>query len=269
MLKKSRRKVLFFSIIMVSLLVSSANAQVIDQYWVDEIEAHLLQVDVNTSAEIVVYIVQSLRGHGITDGDGNEISDIVQLGVHIFNEVPLPTPNGDVVGIGKTGLDNGVLVLIAMEEREWRIEVGYGLEGDITDVKAKFIGEDILVPKFQEGNYGEGLNNTVAALAEEIPVPNPTPNLPIRGRYFYENLNPPVADELPPWLVTLIFGGVGIAIIIIAIVIAYLVKTGKIKPEKRSTTWRGGGGWGGGRKPSGGARGGGGRSGGGGAKGKW
>ena len=89
-----------------------------------------------------------------------EINDITQLGVYIFNELPLDTPSGPVVGIGKKGKDNGVLVLVAMEEREWRIEVGYGLEGYITDVESNRIAQDYLVPKFQEGNYGEGLSYT-------------------------------------------------------------------------------------------------------------
>ena len=54
--------------------------------WVDEIEYHALLVDQATSAEIVVVVLQSLSGHGLADDEGREISDIVQLGVYIFNE---------------------------------------------------------------------------------------------------------------------------------------------------------------------------------------
>ncbi|HKZ94926.1 MAG TPA: TPM domain-containing protein [Candidatus Bathyarchaeia archaeon] len=269
--ESSRRRFFFaFFIVLIFAAAPLTTAQVVDELWVDEIETYLFQVDYDTTAEIVVYIVQSLRGHGIKDSDGNEINEIVQLGVHIFNEVPLPTPNGDVVGIGKKDLHNGVLVLIAMEEREWRIEVGYGLGGDITDIEAKMIAETYLVPRFQEGNYGEGLYDTVVALSEEIPIPNPVPGLPLRSRYFYENLNPPAGIELPLWLIAVIAVVVGAVIVVVVIVLVYLVRTGRIRPERWRSTGRGGGGWGGGRSPSGGGgRGGGGRSGGGGAGGKW
>jgi len=140
--------------------VLPVNGQVISDDWKNDIEEYLLDVDKNTTAEIVVYVVDSLYGHGITK-DGTEINDIVQLGVYIFNDLPLDTPSGPVVGIGKKGKDNGVLVLVAIEDREWRIEVGYGLEGYITDIESSNIAKDYLVPKFQEGNYGEGLADTV------------------------------------------------------------------------------------------------------------
>lgn len=222
-------------------------ANVVSEEWATEIEAYLQEVDINTTAEIVVYVVQSLRGHDIKDKDGNEITEIVKLGVHIFNELPLDTPNGPVVGIGKKGKDNGVLILVAIEEREWRIEVGYGLEGDITDIESNRIAQQYLIPKFIEGEYGEGLAYTVVALS--LKIPSQTETLPIRGRYFYENTNPPVGGELPSWVVVLI-------VILVIIALAYLGKRGGI--GGRGGRWR-----------SGGPKGGGGRSGGGGAKGRW
>ena len=78
--------------------------------------------------QIVFYVVDSLWGHGI-EKDGSEINEIVSLGVYIFNELSLDVLGGSVVGIGKADLDNGFLVLVAIEDREWRIEVGYGLGG--------------------------------------------------------------------------------------------------------------------------------------------
>ena len=88
------------------LVSAPANAQVISEDWKYEIEAYLQEVDANTTAEIVVYIVQTLTGHDVKK-DGAEINDIVELGVYIFNEMPLDTPNGPVVGIGKKERDNG------------------------------------------------------------------------------------------------------------------------------------------------------------------
>lgn len=258
-----------FILTLVLIAVLPVNAEVVSNEWKNNIETHLQQVDANTTAEIVVYIVQSLRGHGIKK-EGSEINEIVKLGVYIFNELPLDTPNGKVIGIGKEEKDNGVLVLVAMEEREWRIEVGYGLEGYITDIESNLIAQQYLVPKFGEGKYGAGLYETVVAFSQEIPLPSEAEALPIRGRYLYENTNPPVRDEIPLWVIILI--GVIVAVIVIVIIIvAYLVKKGKIKVERvKSTGTDRRGSYGGRRrKPSGGRKGGGGRSGGGGAKGKW
>ena len=80
----------------------------------------MLDVDSRTSAEIVVYFVDSLWVHWI-EKDGSEINEIVSLGVFIFNELALDVPGGSVVGIGKSDLDTGILVLIAIEDRELRL----------------------------------------------------------------------------------------------------------------------------------------------------
>jgi len=70
--------------------------------------------------------------------------------------------------IGKKGKDNGVLILLAMEEHRVEIEVGYGLEGVITDALAGEILDKYVVPFFKEGKFGEGLYNGAAAIAERI-----------------------------------------------------------------------------------------------------
>jgi len=238
----------------ITVAVLPVKAQVISEDWKYEIESYLQEIDTNTTAEIVIYVVNSLSGHGITK-DGSEINDIVQLGVYIFNELPLNTPSGQVVGIGKKGKDNGVLVLVAMEEREWRIEVGYGLEGYITDIESYQIAEEYLVPKFQEGEYGEGLADTVIALSLEIPDADETEHLPIRGRYVYDNAELPADDEIPPWVI----------VIIIIFIIAMIAYVGRYRGGRTGRSWGGSRGSGG---RSGGG-GGGGRSGGGGSSGKW
>lgn len=240
-------------------VIVSVNAQVISEDWKQDIEEYLLEVDKNTTAEIVVYVVDSLYGHGITK-DGTEINDITQLGVHIFNEVALDTPYGAVVGIGKADKDNGVLVLVAMQEREWRIEVGYGLEGYITDVESYRIAEEQLVPRFQEGLYGEGLAYTVIGLALEIPEVEPGEQMSTRGRYVYDGAQSPSSydDEEVPWWV----------IVIIVIFVLVMIRFGGYfgRGGRRRGGW--GGGYGGGGGGSGGGGGGGG-SGGGGSGGGW
>jgi uncharacterized protein len=59
--------------------------------------------------------------------------------------------------IGTKARDNGVLVLVAVEDRKVRIEVGGGLEGGLTDAQAGRIIRNTIAPAFREGRYGEGL----------------------------------------------------------------------------------------------------------------
>ena len=61
-------------------------------------------------------------------------------------------------GIGKKGLDNGALILVAVNDREMRIEVGYGLEGSLTDAQTNYIVNNIMKPAFQAGNYYAGID---------------------------------------------------------------------------------------------------------------
>jgi len=190
---------ILFVFVLLPMCILPARGYLIPIEWVDEIEYYALEVDQDTTAEIVVVVLQSLTGHGVTDKDGNEITDIVQLGVYIFNELPLETYDGDtVVGIGKEGEDNGVLLLIAIQEQQWRIEVGYGLEGDITDIESNRIAQEYLVPQLSQGNYGEGLYDTVVALGQEIPLTNQTVAEDVRGTYYYEQ-DTATTEEVPFW----------------------------------------------------------------------
>jgi len=66
--------------------------------------------------------------------------------------------------VGRKGRDNGVLLLIALRERQVRIEVGYGLEGKITDADAGTIIRRDIAPAFREGRYADGVNAAVTAL---------------------------------------------------------------------------------------------------------
>ena len=70
-------------------------------------------------------------------------------------------------GLGQRGLDNGVVILVAMD-RQWFIKPGYGLEGAVTDAMASRIGRGKLVPAFQQGEYGRGLFETCASIAKLV-----------------------------------------------------------------------------------------------------
>lgn len=69
---------------------------------------------------------------------------------------------------GKKGKDNGVLVLLAIKERAWRIETGYGVEGILPDGLCGEIGRNYMVPYFKEGKYAEGLYNGVLQVSRAI-----------------------------------------------------------------------------------------------------
>ncbi len=78
--------------------------------------------------------------------------------------------------LGRKGIDDGVLLLVAKEDRRVRIEVGYGLEGAIPDAKAKMIINDYIIPHFKQGNFYEGIEQAIDALIsliknEELPLP--------------------------------------------------------------------------------------------------
>ncbi len=180
-------------------VIQQCTCYVIESEWVERIESYARLIGANTTAEIVVCVFPSLYGHGVKDDSGAEIHDIVKLGVYIFNEEPLEVYDGIQTGIGKRGKDNGVLILVAIEERQWRIEVGYGLEGDITDIEANLIAQNYLVPAFQQGNYGEGLYDTVDALGQQIPPTNESNNLKLRGYYYYESGDVSGSSSTPFW----------------------------------------------------------------------
>ncbi len=71
-------------------------------------------------------------------------------------------------GIGKQGIDNGLLVLLAMEEREIRVEVGYGLEHVLTDSRVGAMLDEHAVPSFRDGDMAGGLEALVGALATRL-----------------------------------------------------------------------------------------------------
>lgn len=196
-----RGYILIFIVLLLSptFFIFQSQAYIVDSDWVYSIESYALDVDTNTTSEIVVCVFQSLYGHGIKDSTGQEINDIVQLGVYVFNDMPLDVYDGTQTGIGKSGIDNGVLVLVALDERQWRIEVGYGLEGDITDIETNLIAQQYLVPAFQNDNYGEGIYDTVVALGKQIPISNQPNNQAVRGYYYYEATFEPASTPTPFW----------------------------------------------------------------------
>ena len=89
--------------------------------------------------------------------------------------VVIPSLEGDVIEdysirlaekwkIGQKGLDNGAILVVAMKERQLRIEVGYGLEPMLTDLKTGYIIRELIVPKFKKGDYYGGIYDGLNAV---------------------------------------------------------------------------------------------------------
>ena len=71
-------------------------------------------------------------------------------------------------GIGKSEKDNGLLILLAINDRQYRVEVGRGLEGTIPDTLSNRVMESLAKPSFVQGSYGEGLLNSYSKLCDYI-----------------------------------------------------------------------------------------------------
>jgi uncharacterized protein len=81
--------------------------------------------------------------------------------------------------LGRKGIDDGVLLLIAKDDHAVRFEVGYGLEGVLTDATTNRIIRQWLVPQFRAGNYYQGISDAVARITQLIdgePLPDPPAN---------------------------------------------------------------------------------------------
>ncbi len=190
--------------------------------------------------------------------------------------------------LGRKGIDDGILVLVARNDRKLRIEVGRGLEGALPDAVAKRIIEETLLPRFRSGDYFGGLQDGVSQIKAIIagePLPSPLSRaqgaaaagswgdlLPLAmlfvfvgggllralfGRLLGGTLAGGVAF-LGAWL---LLGSVSVALVI-ALVVFFLTLSGVAGAHGlRGSRGRGG--------PGGGFSGGGGGFGGGGASGRW
>lgn len=113
----------------------------------ESLETDLDVFEKQTGSEIAVVTIPSLEGESIEE-----------YALTLFEEW----------NIGKEVQDNGLLLLIAKEDRAIRIEVGYGLEAHITDGRAGRIIRDDITPAFQEGNYDEGVKKGVKSITTFI-----------------------------------------------------------------------------------------------------
>lgn len=111
-------------------------AALLDSEIASQLESEIHEIELKTTAEVAVVTVSSLEGKTIEEY-ANEL----------YNRW----------GLGKQDTNNGVLFLVALNERRARIEVGYGLEPLITDSKAGLILDRDVIPEFKKGDYSLGI----------------------------------------------------------------------------------------------------------------
>jgi len=105
------------------------------------LEQKLIAYDKSSSNQIAIVIIPSLNGNSIDD-------------------VALEILRGWGVG-GQADKDNGIVLLVAKNDRKVRIEVGYGLEGAVTDYTASSIIQNTILPSFKNGDYYRGLTEAI------------------------------------------------------------------------------------------------------------
>ena len=113
----------------------------------ETLEVRLRAYEVSSSNEIAVVTIQSLEGYVIED---------------------YAQRLGEEWGVGKEEKDNGIVFLVAIEDREMSIEVGYGLEPFITDTDAKRIIDRTVTPQFRDGDFSGGISEGVEEIIARI-----------------------------------------------------------------------------------------------------
>ncbi len=253
-------------------------AHVLPQSTVEALTARLTAHEEQSSNQVAVLTIPSLEGESLEEF-AHRVATTWKL--------------------GRKGTDNGVLLLVAIKERKVRIEVGYGLEGVLTDIRSAQIIRNEIVPRFRAGNMSGGILEGTHAIVKTI-----------EGTYRATEKDPPreksavveqvmvaviaglfvgllftsvhrfigpvagagIATFLAPWVVP--------AVLASGVTVALLLLLGAAGARGRTTRSRGldewisyssrSGGWGGGSLGGGGGfSGGGGDFGGGGASGNW
>lgn len=195
----------------------------------------------------------------------------------------------DAWRLGRKDVDDGVLMLFAIQDRAMRIEVGRGLEGAIPDAIAKRVIAEVITPFFQRGDFAGGIDAGIGALTKLIegePLAPPVARLSdgggalgdagptiliisimlgsILGVFFGRLIGAGVAGSL-----AFIAGWLVMGTFLAALVAALLAAVFTLMRGAGGGRSSGGGGWGGGGFGGGGFGGGGGGFGGGGASGRW
>ena len=193
------------------------------------LEATLKSLESSKGSQVLVLIVDTTEGEAIE-----------QFSIRVAEKWK----------IGRKKIDDGAILVVAKADRGIRIEVGYGLEGVLSDATCKQIIENLILPEFRQGNFDKGIQIGIEG---------------ILARLSGQELPLPTSGSIDGWIVFLV-------LFIILVFIVYSVSQvpqGKYYSSRRNNDFFGGSSGGGCWSGGGGFSGGGGSFGGGGASGKW
>ena len=262
---------------------------------VPPLTGHVVDSTATLSAEAIEALEQKLTA--FEERKGSQIAVLLVRTTAPESIEPYALRVAEQWGIGRSGVDDGVVLVIALEDRRMRFEIGYGLEGPVPDALARRIIAETIAPRFYEEDYAGGLSAGLDALiglidGEPLPVPvarepnaEPFTALPIvlilavfvapLFRRLLGSLLGSAAVGAGAGFIVWLVSSVLFASLLAGAIVFVLALTGIGGRPGRWASGRGrvgplgggfGGGFGGGR---GGFRGGGGRFGGGGASGGW
>jgi uncharacterized protein len=220
---------------MLAAPISVADAYPKLQYYVTDLAGALTLEEERAIEELCVIVYESC---------GAEIAVLVVNTTRPDDINIFATRTFQQNGLGQEGEDNGLLVLVATEDRLWRIEVGYGFEGALPDAKVGDLATTYLVPSLEQGAFYTGIYEVVDHLGGEIII-NYDGNSP------HDDTSPYPISWIPLTLWQLfVVGAVIVALAVLTrgrIILLSLLFLGGGRGKKR---------WGGGRTGGGGARGG-------------
>jgi len=123
-------------------------AGIIDNDVESKLNRYLRELETKTGAQMAILTLDSLEGQALEE-----------LSITIAH---------DRWKLGQKGKDNGVLVVVALNDKKYRIEIGYGLESLLPDSLVGGIGRQYLVPAFKKGDYSTGIYAAAVVMANEI-----------------------------------------------------------------------------------------------------
>ncbi|MDO8206703.1 MAG: TPM domain-containing protein [Gallionella sp.] len=140
----------------------------LDAQQTQALDARLAAFEAQKGAQIAVLIVPTTQPESIE-----------QFGIRVV----------DAWKLGRKGVDDGALLLVAKDDHTLRIEVGYGLEGVLNDATAHRIVDEIIVPHFKSGEFYQGVDTGIAAMMQVINgEPLPPPPRRAAGKQDFESL---------------------------------------------------------------------------------
>jgi uncharacterized protein len=122
-------------------------AQILSPATIQQLDNALSYFEQQESTQIVVLTVPTLEGDSLED-----------FSIRVAESWK----------IGRKKLDNGAILLVAKQEKKLRIEVGYGLEGKLTDLASSQIIRDVIAPQFKQGNFDQGVIDGVTAMMAAV-----------------------------------------------------------------------------------------------------